>query len=97
MLTDTPIEIAPEYWMRWKQDPVTLEIFRVLGLEREEWVRLLVEGDTLILGQEAVNTAKAVGAIYGLDALLIGLEEVLRSQWEDAKLKKEEEEQGDAE
>lgn len=50
--------------------------------ERKSWINLLVEGDTLLPGQEIALTAKAVGVLYGLDLVLTGLEEVLRAQWE---------------
>jgi hypothetical protein len=86
----TPIQISPAAWLSWKNNPETREIMSVLAAEREEWVKRLTEGDTLIPGQEVIDTAKAVGIIYGLDCLLIGIEEVLKRQWEE----KEEEQNG---
>ena len=83
MLQESPIQIDAASWRNWKSDPITQEIFRVLSLEREEWARALLEGDTLFGNNIIAATGKAVGAVYGLDALLIGIEEVLRQQWED--------------
>jgi hypothetical protein len=95
MLTDTPIDISPEHWTRWKQDPITVEIFRVLHLDLEVWATQLVEGYTLEQpGQEIANTAKAVGAIAGLKTILVDMEIELREQWENMKREREEEEIG---
>lgn len=82
MLQESPIQIDAASWRAWKADPITQEVFRVMALERQEWATALLEGDTLLGNDVGVATAKAVGAVYGLDALLVGIEEVLRDQWE---------------
>jgi hypothetical protein len=95
MLTNTTIEISPEHWMRWKQDPVTIEVFRVLHTDLEVWITQLVEGYTLeSTGQEVALTAKAVGAVAGLKTILVDLEMELREQWEEQKREREEERDG---
>ena len=83
MILFGPISLSPSDWLDWKKSPVTQEILSALTREREEWLNRLVGGDTLITGREAVETARAVGVIYGLDCMLIGIEEVLREQWEE--------------
>ena len=83
MLQESPIQIDAASWRRWRDDQITQEVFRVLALERQEWATMLLEGDTLLGGNVIADTAKSVGAVYGLDAILIGIEEVLRQQWQD--------------
>jgi hypothetical protein len=94
------VELSPIQWQDWLKDPVTQEIFRVLQVEREEWVRRLAEGDVLKWqpGTEIKETAHAVGVIRGLDDILSGIQEQLRMQWDEAQaalnaemMKKEEE------
>jgi len=60
-------------------------VLRVLQSERGEWVRRLVEGETLVQSRESVETAHAVGVIRGLDGILTGIEEQLRLQWDEAQ------------
>ncbi len=84
------IGLDPNSWRIWKDDPVTQKIMQVLSWEREEWANKLLEGDTLIPGQEVKETAKAVGIIYGLDFVLVGLEDMLREEWDDLKRKEQE-------
>jgi hypothetical protein len=91
MQIDSPIEIAPEHWMRWKQDPVTREVFRVLQIELEVWADALLEGRSLDSTNIAAATAKMVGAVQGLKVVLFDLELVLQEQWEEQKREKEEE------
>jgi len=79
----TGIKISPSDWLAWKKDRITQEIILALVAERLEWVNRLVEGETLSPGREGVETAKAVGIIYGLDCLLEGVEETLKRQWEE--------------
>lgn len=81
MLQDSPIQIDAASWRAWKQHPITQEVARVLALERQEWANALLEGDTLLAINLVAATGKAVGAVYGLDAFLVGIEEVLREQW----------------
>lgn len=90
ILTDYPFNISPGEWNGWKNDPITQKVIAGLLAEREDWHRGLVEGDTLTPGQEISQTAKAVGILYGLDAFLVGVEEVLRQQWEDQRRKETE-------
>jgi hypothetical protein len=46
----------------------------------------LVEGQTLFIqGKEIVETAHAVGLVRGLDCILLGVEEKLQEQWNDAQ------------
>lgn len=88
MLGHKYIEIDAASWMRWLEDPVTQAVFTAVQDERDDWARRLLEGDTLTkAGQEVAETAKAVGVVYGCDILLIGLQEVLREQWEEDKKK----------
>lgn len=84
------IGLDPNSWRIWKDDPVTQKIMQALSWEREEWANKLLEGDTLIPGQEVKETAKAVGIIYGLDFVLVGLEDMLREEWDDLKRKEQE-------
>lgn len=91
MFGDFRIDITAGEWDGWKNDPITRKVMAALAYEREDWHVGLVEGDTLVPGQEVVRTAKAVGILYGLDAMLIGVEEVLRRQWEEDRLKELEE------
>ena len=79
------LEITPAEWLDWKKGFVTQSVFATLSKEREEWATNLVNGNTLIQGKEVVDTARTVGVIYGLDCILIGLEELLREQWEEKK------------
>ena len=76
-----PVDAAD--WLSWKKDRTTQIILAALSAERDEWAARLLEGETLIPGREAVETAKSVGIIYGLDCILIGLEETLKRQWEE--------------
>ena len=76
-----PIDAAS--WLSWKKDRTTQIILAALVAERDEWAARLLEGETLIPGREAVETAKSVGIIYGLDCTLIGVEETLKRQWEE--------------
>lgn len=93
MLVNTIMDIHPASWEAWKNDPVTREVMKALRVELAEWETPLREGDTLLHpGREVVQTAKAVGVIYGLDCILIGVEEALRMQWEEAKKARLEEE-----
>ena len=73
MYTDSPIDIVPEHWVRWRQDPVTQEVFKVLQMELEMWVDALLEGRTLEQKDVAAATAKAVGIVQGLKVILIDL------------------------
>lgn len=76
-------QISPAEWLAWKKDPVTQEILATLIGEREYWADKLIKGETLIPGREVAETATAVGAILGLDYLLEGVEELLKSKWEE--------------
>lgn len=96
--TAPKLNIEPQSWRAWLSDPVTQEVFRALRTERADWSLRLETGSTLMPGQEVALTGKAVGAIYGLDYVLIGIEEMLRLQWEQVRqertsqvLKREEE------
>ena len=94
MLQNSPIQIDPASWRVWKQDRVTQEVFRVLGLEMEAWASQVLEGQTLErTGNEIKDTAGAIGWTQGLKFVLFGLYEELKEQWEEAekeKLKEEE-------
>ena len=94
MLTNHPFNITPGEWDSWKNDPITKKVMAGLADEREMWHRDLIEGDTLKAGQEIAMTAKAVGVLYGLDAVLIGVEEILLAQWAQARKGREEETDG---
>lgn len=83
MLQDSPIQIDAASWRAWKQHPITQEVFRVVSLEREEWANGLLEGATLLDRTPIASTAKAVGVVQGLDALLKGIEKSLREQWDE--------------
>lgn len=85
MILFGPISISPSDWLDWKKSPITQEILSALHREREEWATILINGDTLTAGKEIAETARAVGVIYGLDCMLVGVEEVLREQWEEKK------------
>lgn len=89
--TDSPqLNIEPQAWRAWLSDPVTQEVFRALRAERADWSTRLETGLTLSPGYEISATAKAVGSIYGLDYLLVGLEEMLRSQWDQVRVARQE-------
>lgn len=91
MLVETPMNIDPQSWAAWKNDPVTKEVMKALQQERDEMAQWLLEGRTLEQQdgfKAALETAKAVGVVYGFDAALIGVEEALQIQWEEARRKK---------
>ena len=89
MLTESNLEISPQDWLDWKKDRRTQEVFRVAQLERSEWANRLLEGDVLDSGNIIAETGKAVGVLYGLDFFLVGIEEALRLQWQEAEERKE--------
>ena len=75
------LEISPEEWLDWKKGFVTQAVFAALTAERNEHADRLVSGETLIQGRTVAETAKTVGIIYGLDCILVGLDELLRERW----------------
>lgn len=80
------LQVSPGDWQIWKNLPMTQEVLRAVKLERDELAQRLVEGRSLDrLGGEIVDTARLVGAIYGLDFLLEGIEERLLGQWEELR------------
>lgn len=81
--SEVRVSLSPIEWRDWVQHPATQEVLRVLSVERQEWVRRLVEGDVLsgLAGTEVRETSHAVGVVRGLDALLMGIEEKLQDQW----------------
>jgi hypothetical protein len=82
MLPDSVIQLSSSEFFDWLQKGATKEVFRALQLERGYWTDRLLSGDTLTqTGREALETAKAVGIVYGLDCILVGLEARLREQW----------------
>lgn len=62
-------------------------------MEREEWARRLLEGDVLDSGNIIAETGKAIGVLYGLDFFLLGIEEALHLQWQEAEDKRKEAEE----
>lgn len=91
MLLDREIQIGPAEWDLWLRHPVTEAFMTALQYEREEWVQRLSLGDTLAGDRSVELTARAVGAIYGLDVALSGMSEVLTEQWKEAQERKESE------
>ncbi len=83
LFSQNQIPVDPTSWLSWKKDRTTQILLAALSAERDEWAARLLEGETLIPGREGVETAKSVGIIYGLDCILIGLEETLKRQWEE--------------
>jgi hypothetical protein len=76
------LEISPEEWLDWKKGFVTQAVFAALTAERNEYANRLVDGETLVhQGRIVAETAKTVGIIYGLDCILVGLDELLRERW----------------
>lgn len=65
-------ELSKEVFDAWKDHPATIAVFNVLRSTRAEQAELLVSGYTLRddPGVTAQYTAKLVGIINGMDAIL---------------------------
>jgi hypothetical protein len=82
-------ELSLQELRAWENDPTTQKVFELALIERAEWVGRLVDGDVLMAGNVQVETARAVGIIYGLDLFLSGLKENLRDEIRERELERE--------
>ena len=67
------MEITQEQFEEWRDHPITQEVFRIVHLQRDQIEESLGNGATLSpesMESTAIQTAKAVGNVEGLNQLL---------------------------
>lgn len=57
--------LSKEQYYHWKMDPTGQTVFQIIRDAREQWVEMLVNGNS-----DALETARIRGIIRGMDSLL---------------------------
>jgi hypothetical protein len=89
MDNNNPDGLSLQELRAWENNPTTQKVFELARIERAEWVSRLLDGDVLMASNVQVETARAIGIIYGIDLFLSGLKENLRDEIKERELERE--------